>query len=64
MNDGQVSPKAHCQNDPATPRSRPSDRTTETATPRCGTRAVIFDPGNQFIRLIYEPLIVWRPSNS
>jgi hypothetical protein len=20
--------------------------------------------GNQFIRLIYEPLIVWRPSNS
>jgi hypothetical protein len=41
-----IEAKAHCENDPATPKPRLSDRTTDSSTPEFSTkaRAVIFDP--------------------
>ncbi len=39
-----IETKAHCKNDPATPRPRLSDRTTECST-QPSTNAVIFEPG-------------------
>ena len=38
-----IEAKAHCKNDPATPKPRLSDRTTESST-QPSTSAVIFDP--------------------
>jgi hypothetical protein len=40
-----IQTKAHCQNDPATPKPRLSDRTTGPSKRQSGTSAVIFDPG-------------------
>src|SRR5215831_7412089 len=40
-----IQTKAHCKNDPATPKPRLSDRTTGLAKRQSGTSAVIFDPG-------------------
>ncbi len=43
-----IEAKAHCENDPATPKPRLSDRTTESSTPEPRARAVIFDPVGLF----------------
>src|SRR5215467_12968724 len=40
-----IQTKAHCNNDPATPKPRLSDRTTGPSKRQSGTRAVIFDAG-------------------
>ena len=43
-----IEAKAHHENDPATPKPRLSDRTTESSTPEPRARAVIFDPVGLF----------------
>src|SRR5215469_4159797 len=40
----EVQASAHGKNDPATPKTRLSDRSTQCSTPQFGTGAVIFDP--------------------
>src|SRR5882762_9207303 len=40
-----IKAKAHCENGPATPSTRLSDRTTKSSALQFSTGAVIFDPG-------------------
>jgi hypothetical protein len=39
-----IAAEAHCKNDPATPKFRLPDRTTQLPTPQSNTSMVVFDP--------------------
>ena len=72
-----IEAKAHCENDPATPKPRLSDRSTESSILQPSTRAVIFDPvrclkvanprAREFqplVRVVLELSVFGRPFSS